>query len=79
MTTSDKLKTDIDRAHQHLTRCRNELTRFCSYGPEGTDSHERTRRKLAEDVRKAERDLAYARHAFDRYLTEMGMARPGGE
>lgn len=74
MTTSDKLKGDIDRAQARLIRCRNELTRFASYSLEGTAAHTRTHRKLAEDMTRAERDLAHARVAFERHLHEQGMA-----
>ena len=67
MSISDRLRTDIERAHQRLTRCRNELTRFLAFTVQGTqEAHDRTKRKLQEDVAKAEQDLAHARHAFDR-------------
>ena len=75
MSISDRLRTDIERAHQHLTRCRNELTRFLAYTVMGTqEAHDRTKRKLQEDITRAEKDLAHARHAFDRHLEELGMS-----
>jgi hypothetical protein len=57
--------TDLDRVRSRLSWSRQELERFEQTADEADPHTLRTRRKLQEDVEKAERDLRDAQGLYE--------------
>jgi hypothetical protein len=62
----------IVRAWDRLAYARRELARFEQSIASGDVKFERSRRKLIEDIEKAERDVRWAENAAGRYEAAFG-------